>query len=274
LLPGLPVDESIGAIMGRSSPRRQSIAQVVLGLFVVWQLLFLGVANILPLIPHGEPEEGELSDSRSMPAETRGPNQDIIDRVAKVSDRWAAMTGQVQAWWLFAPDFPRQASFPLVELRWHNDRSIAPIRLHSPQEPTDPHEYLRLPGSMDRFFHYEVRLGLIYLNWDGKSVKDEPEAWRQVVTERVRRQWKSIRAYLRWRLSEYQRQYPYVPTPDEMILSIRLYRTPEPGASLPAHIEPLEQPLARWRPGVVQTGCLPIEVCDPVTRQFISLSEK
>jgi hypothetical protein len=202
------------------------------------------------------------------------PEQALVDDIAQVTDRWAALTGQVQAWWLFAPDFPRQASFPLVELRWAKDSSVSPVRLSSPQEPGDSGEYFRPPGSMDRYFHYEVRLGLIMLGWNEKSVADHPDEWRAAITDRVRRQWKSIRAYLRWRLAEYQREHPGVPSPQELILNIRLYPTPGPGASRGSRLEPVEVPLARWRPGVQNPGFLPIEACDPVSRQFVVLPEK
>src|SRR5262249_20264252 len=98
--------------------------------------------------------------------------------------------------------------------------------------------------------------------------------WRSVIKERVRRQWRSTRAYLRWYVQQFQKEHPELSPPKQAVLLIRIYRTPEPGQPK-VWSGPVEQPLARWlldaspRPGV-----LPIEVFDPVERRFVTLTEK
>src|SRR5205807_9858579 len=91
---------------------RPTIAQVILGLFISWQLLFMPAANYLAFFPHGQVEEGELSDSRSAPDQARAGSavQRAINLAAGITDTWSFLTGQVQAWWLFAPDVPRPAT--------------------------------------------------------------------------------------------------------------------------------------------------------------------
>ncbi len=272
--------------MDTSSRRRPTVAQVFLGLFVVWQLLFLLAGNLLGGFPHGEPDEGEITDCRSAPATGADavPLQSLIDRTAGVTDYWSSLTGQIQSWWLFAPDVPHMATFPVVELRWDEGKggqdsgtaavasTPSPVRLRSVFEPDDPHSYLRFPGSYDRLFHYEARLGLIMLTWDEKSVAQYPELWRQAFEERVRRQWKSIRAYLRWRVQQFQGQHPELPPPKQAILLFAIYRTPLPAQSPPVWEGPIERPLARWHPGVdCSAGYLPVQWCDPVTGHFMDL---
>jgi hypothetical protein len=267
------------------SPRRPKAGQVVLGLFVCWQLFYLPASNYLGMLPHGAPEEGELSDSRciSGPEGGGGPIQHAVDFAAEVTTAWAQLSGQQQAWWLFAPGFPGQATFPEVELRWDNPASgtkgskwttYPPVRLQSTIEPVDPQNYVHLPGSFDRLFHYEVRLGLVYLNWDQQSFHEQPEPWRQLLADRVRRQWRSMRAYLNWRVLQFSQEHGELPLPAQAILLIRIYRTPALGEDLLVRQDPVEQPLARWQPQSPSVdGYLPVEAYDPVSRDFVRVKQ-
>src|SRR5437868_7116679 len=139
--------------MHASPSGRRTFGQYLLGAFVVWQFAFLFASNIVAFFPHGVPEEGELSDSRSGPAMEADcrPVQRVIDGTSFITDRWAHVTGQVQAWWLFAPSFPKRATFPVVELRWDDtdnrsrsgavEVSYPPVRLRSVVEPDNPQSY-------------------------------------------------------------------------------------------------------------------------------------
>jgi hypothetical protein len=293
--------------MDAAAAQRPTLAQVLLGLFISWQLIFLPAANYLAFLPHGQEEEGELSDSRSAPDQTGaagGAVQNAINLAAGITDAWSHLTGQVQAWWLFAPEVPRAATFPVVELRWDDEaesvqflaslvgplaaangvqsaalwsslrpgQTLPPVRLRTILEPNDPRCYFRPQSSFDRLFHYEVRLGLIVSNWNDKTLAENPEFWRTTFKDRVRRQWRSIRAYLRWYVQHFQRANPDFPPPKQAILSIRIYQIPGPGQPAVEWLAPLEQPLARWRPDAPpQPGDLPVEAFDPVARHFIAL---
>lgn len=261
--------------MDAAAAQRPTVAQVLLGVFISWQLLFLPAANYVAFLPHGQPEEGELSDSRSSPDQTGAASavQQGINLVARITDTWSYLTGQVQAWWLFAPDVPRGATFPIVELRWGDGAKS--VRLHTTLEPNDPQSYFRPPSSFDRLFHYEVRLGLLFANCTEQTVAEDPEFWRATIEERVRRQWRSIRAYLRWYVQYFARENPGLPPPQQAILLIRTYPIPEPGQPSLAWPTPLEQPLARCRPDAPrQPGELPIEAFDPVNQSFMPLRGK
>jgi hypothetical protein len=263
-----------------AAAQRPTVAQIGLGLFISWQLLFMPAANYLAFFPHGQAEEGELSDSRSAPDPSGGSGaaQKAINLAARITDAWTYLTGQVQAWWLFAPVVPRTATFPIVELRWDDDTespTVPPVRLRTVLEPTDTRSYFRPPSSYDRLFHYEIRLGLIFSQWNEHTLEEDPEFWREAIKNRVRRQWRSTRAYLRWYVHYYQREHPELGPPKQVILWIRLYPIPEPGQSSIEWPAPMEQPLARWRPDTPpQAGELPIEVFDPVARCFVTLRAK
>src|SRR5216684_3308202 len=175
--------------------------RLLLGLFVIWQLLFLFTSNLLPLIPHGRQELDELTYDISLHGQATSiePIQQAIEGISLVSDRWMEATGQLQGWSLFAPIFPPQAGFVAVEFRW-NDGSHD--RVHSRFEPSDPLHYARPPGTDSRLFNYESRFVILPAFWPESKLGPDGEPgqleWSQAITERARVQWKSMHAYLRW----------------------------------------------------------------------------
>ena len=255
--------------------KRSTLWQKCVGLFVAWQLVFLVASNALVFLPLAEAEEGELTDSRGpLPGEIPDSRLDLIKTISHSFQAYAHATGQVQAWWLFAPSFPPDATFTLVTLHWDHGQS-ADVDLHSAQEPQDPKFYFRMPGSNDRLFHYEMRLGLVGAFLDEKSLQEHTEEWRDLFHERVRRQWKSMRAYLRWRTESYLKEHPELPMPENVTLSLRAYRTPDPGKLPPEWKPALQQPLARWIPAWDErVDCMPVEYYDQVQHAFSPLTRK
>jgi len=242
----------------------KTLAARLLGAFVVWQLIFIPTANLLDFFPHRVLSTDEVTDFREQPADSL-PTSPVVNALAGVTDRWAQATGQYQMWWLFAPSFPPQATFATTELRWDDRPSV---KLHSRFEPANPQHYCRLPGSNDRLFQYEVHLGLGLVYWDAAAAGPEEAAWREHFRTLVARQSKSMRAYLRWRLAEYQAAHPSEPLPREVILSMRIYRTPGAGEVSPLAV--VEQPVARWFPSSAGSAdLLPIEAYDPFAKTWV-----
>src|ERR1700722_17957264 len=71
---------------------RPSLPQLLLGAFVVWQLVFLLADNAAPLLP--------------------GPAREVIGAAPSA---WEILTGKGQQWSLFAPQVPAKALFLVVE---------------------------------------------------------------------------------------------------------------------------------------------------------------
>ncbi len=191
---------------------------------------------------------------------------------------WAQATGQLQAWWLFAPSFPTEATFPLVTLHWDQGES-ADVRLRCAEEPNDPTFYIRLPGSQDRLFHYEMRLGLVATAADADSLKQHTAEWRDLFKDRVGRQWKSMRAYMRWRTETYRKEHPDLPPPDEVTLSFRAYKTPNPGTlSCPPGLRHLSNPWpAGCRPWTAATTACHLNTtipCNTISRGWLRRSDR
>jgi hypothetical protein len=254
---------------------RSSLWQKIVGLFVTWQLFFLLTINLLAFLPLAEADDDELTDSRSSPGGALSGDRYLALRfLNKALMEWSQATGQLQAWWLFAPSFPTESTFSLVTLHWDQGQS-ADVRLPSSQEPEDPSFYVRLPGSQDRLFHYEMRLGLVATAVDEDSLAKFTTEWRDLFKDRVRRQWKSTRAFVHWRAETYAKEHPDLPPPTAVTLSFRVYKTPKPGTLPPTWAPPLEQPVARWLPSLDgRDDCLPVEFYDPVRRTFTRLAAK
>jgi hypothetical protein len=272
-----------------------TVRERLLGLLVVWQLVFIVGSNMLDFFPHRPLSRDELSDFREAKAETL-PKLSVVPYLAGVTDRWAQLTGQYQMWWLFAPNFPPQATFPAVEFRWDdaarteftalngnrsNDESNlgkspchAPVRLRSSLDPADAGSYCRWPCSTDRLFQYEVHLGLGLVYWNPAWAAEDEAGWREVFRAVVARQWKSYRAYLRWRLQQYIAEHPGQPLPKQVVLSMRIYHTAPVGSLSREPTGMHEQIVARWFPAAdddANSAYLPVEAFDPFANRFLRL---
>jgi hypothetical protein len=224
-------------------------AQVFLGLFVIGQLTFLLSSNGIALF-------ARIRESRDLSAP--------VSAVADVDARWSRLTGQPQHWSLFAPQVDTATTFPAVELRWKNR---APVLLLSDNEPDNALRFFRSGGF--RLRCYEDELAVPQLLPPDMILDDVVDRWRADIAAAVRRNWRPMRAFLRWRLMTYQREHPDVPPPDEVRLLARAYRIPEPGEDLgkPPRLE--QRPVARWRPRSADSpDYLPIEAYNPVIDQF------
>jgi hypothetical protein len=189
------------------------------------------------------------------------------------TDCWSQLTGQYQMWWLFAPDCPRNATFPVVELRW-DDQTVerSPVVLRSSLEPASTAAYFHPPDSTDRLLHYEAYLGLLPAYWNDPTEPDDLKSWQKLLSDIVRSQWKSMRAYLRWRTADFLAHHPELPPPDEVRLLIRIYPTSAAGDTSINRPGPRDLPLARWRCCESESSsCLPVEGYDPLNQRFISL---
>jgi hypothetical protein len=229
----------------------QSWKRVALGLFILFQLVYLPAANIIKLVPLRLPEcKGELNDDIQL----RGkkfiePVQVVADAVGAAFERWGELTGQRQGWSLFAPHFGHQASLPVVS--WPG-KTIA-----SSFMPDDPNSYFRPPRTFGRLFNYEYRLGLLYWTWSEASYRDQPSRWRDAAIDRVRRQTRSMLAFMRWRVDHDRILNPAAGLPSEITITAQMIPPPAPEFARPPQFG---FRLARWQPNaVVPPGYLPVQ---------------
>jgi hypothetical protein len=241
---------------------------VGLGLFVLWQLFFLFFDNLLDL-------EGALRDAvRRGPLvqdrppgwlEDKGPVRPSLTWPEAGATFWGELTGQEQAWRLFAPDVADVIPFVALELRWEDGTSCP---LLSDNEPDQRRRFLRL--GRFRLRRYESKLEVAPSFEQGEP---SAAAWAKVIAERVEADEARVRAYLRYRLAQYRRQWPALPAPAEVLLLTRLTRVPPPPGPAPWDWEDLgPHVVARWRPGAGEGA--PLEAYDPVRGRFEAAKKK
>ncbi len=129
-------------------------ARLLLGLFVLWQFLFLPVYNLLDMesilrrdLRDARQREGRVwnviagSGAEAALVEWLDTDQDQEDRGAignalkrphAVVEWWARRTGQEQGWGLFSPNTVDWICFFSVELRWDEPGPPAPLRTPAP----------------------------------------------------------------------------------------------------------------------------------------------
>jgi hypothetical protein len=116
-----------------SPPASQPLTgpRILLGAFILWQLVFLFGVNFIELIHTARddlPKDYGKAIDRVFPGwpSKRGHFHDLTDMADRLTRRYAQLTGQTQGWSLFAPDVGRQCVFPAVLVRWDDDPRSAP----------------------------------------------------------------------------------------------------------------------------------------------------
>jgi hypothetical protein len=289
---------------GRVSRWFRATARVVLGLFVVGQLLFLLLANAAGL------EAGLRGYARRVPVfaqaapewvEEKGNTYAAIQAIRNATERWAEATGQPQQWQLFAPDVTDYVPFPAVELRWDEEllpikptaKMLVPLAAGNPLEASVLAAARQLPAAAPplplllrsdneprergRFFkvgHFRLRRYEGTLDVLG-SLGDKPfdpisVRWHDWIAEGVRDKAGSMRAYLRYCLTAFREERPDLPPPTQVILVMRLYHIPEPPGPHPWDWEYLGQHyVARWLLGIEhEPGYSPLEAYNPLVNRF------
>jgi hypothetical protein len=271
--------------MSRLARTVRTAARVALGLFVVWQFLFLLSSNLLSVEDavraalHKSPPVQRVAPDLF---DGKGAAHATLRAVERVTERWAELTGQAQCWQLFAPDVADVIPFLAVELRWDDDRlpraaartagrapPAPPVLLPSENEPADPGRFFR--AGRFRLRRYETTLDLAPA--PGRPFDPRGEDWAAAVERDVRAGAEPMLAYLRWRLAAFRRARPDLPPPTQVVLHVRLYRVPPPPGPTPWRWEYLGQHrVARWLPGApVPAGYLPVETYDPPSDSFVRL---
>jgi hypothetical protein len=99
--------------------------QVVLGLFIVGQLAFLVLYNLIQLCQDAQARLNSTTAAvvdRIVPGYSKksGHAWMILDEVYTPLRRWGQLTGQDQSWSLFAPGVAKVTGFPAVRFSWED----------------------------------------------------------------------------------------------------------------------------------------------------------
>ncbi len=242
------------------APGRPKTAQVFLGIFILWQIVFLFVSNFVNL---GDDLRKEDEYRKKLPRDMEGVIKrtfpDWFDKKGYFHDfcavlfgltkRWEAFSGQPQGWSLFAPGITRQITFVAVELRWDDpeDRHegaghmapYPPELLLSENEPPDKARFFRV-GKF-RLRKYESYLDTVLRQYEAEvdeetgkvtpkeTLREAVERWPKRIRDKVDDEEDNIVAYLHLRCKQYLESHPGRPHPRQVILLVRRFEIPKPG---------------------------------------------
>src|SRR5262249_50028387 len=154
----------------------------LVGLFALWQLAFIPLANLWDFIPRRPTHEGDNPDTDCNQTWGRftdfEPLQEAAERAGDVLAFWAEATGQDQGWSMFTPGFPPHTLLPVVELHFPDGSTD---RVYSRFEPADlAKPAARSPLVADRPFNFEVQITVAAWYCDAESLAARPEYWSRL----------------------------------------------------------------------------------------------
>lgn len=233
-----------------------ALRSILLGLFVLWQLLFMLGESTCQLVGTVTPEEN--SNVRT-----------VLHPFCLVTGAYARLTAQGEHWGMFTPRPAPHSAYLVVEL--YDDAGAGPtLVLSDLLEPEDLDDYWQPLGSSDRLLKYQFELVKPSLVIDDAELRRLfPAESREFVFDVVRKNWQLIRAYLLWRLRKYEEDHGAVKPPASMVLAVKAYRTPLPGQSQSARSKPVLLPYARWVRALEDSpDFLPVEAYDIEAKRF------
>jgi hypothetical protein len=245
---------------------------ILLGLFVLFQAIYLPLSNLIQLVPREMPAQtGELDIriQREGTATSIQPLQAAINGLGTAVDRYGELSGQAQWWALFA-QVGTQSVFPVVECLVVNDGRLVRDRFMPSHTPATIGPYFRWPDARGRLNAYAFVVAIAYWDCNPQSLLERGDEWRDAVRTRVRRQQRSLQAWFRTSSNIFREWHPDLPAPQDMTLYVQIIPSPLPGQSERAPT--MLVPLARWRSDrPPDPGFLPVEAYDPVAKDFVRL---
>ena len=249
----------------------KAIGRVLLGIFVIWQLVFLITSNLIGFLQDNRtrmlPEVRQSVEVMAPGwAEKQGVAWEVTETIASLDTEWSQLTGQDQKWALFAPAIARECVFPAIELRWENESQL----VLSDYEPTDLNSYFRA-GSY-RLQRYERNLALTLAPLDGETSTKTAERWREEIRAFVTEWTHILDGYIDWRVRQAMQQWPGRTWPREVVLIMRRYHINEYSEAPPTWTGPHSEAIARWRYSAEGTRHA-LEWRDPVSGRYESVRQ-
>lgn len=275
----------------KMSPPSPAKPSVLLGLFILAQIVFMLSYNLLGLANDLKAEVGQDIKpvvQRLAPGwlEEKSHLGQWIDTVQQGNKAWAQTTGQLQSWSLFAPWASEDGAFPALLLSWEEDAdaprrqgaALAPLAASNPWETLVAQRLsaetlepkAAPPGSMLIFSDNEpkdrnryVRLGHFRLRRFENNIlptlRDEPQEseeenknrFRRKIQELVEEYGPHVFGYVQWRYHQVKERFKDRPPPRQVILVLRRYQIFPPEQGPPYWKSLPDVPLFRWQPQAV-----------------------
>ncbi len=149
----------------RTANAAKWISQRLLGLFIVWQLFYMTIANsleTLEIVTHRMPETSEKLGEAIQECRDGKQGIDIpgVSPLIYAIDKYGQVTEQPQRWSLFAPNISNQSTFLTLELRF--DGVDESVWLFSENEPKDVTSFVRLGGNRFRSVEQNLEIRFFF----------------------------------------------------------------------------------------------------------------
>ena len=255
---------------------------VLLGFFIVGQLIFLVVQNLGSWLQ---------DQTTQMPAEARAIVQQAApdwllkkgyawnthEDATHLTLRWSQATLQLQSWSLFAPTIGTECVFPalLFTERDFDDLPIPPGGnladapalgrvVMSNNEPADMKRFFRWGNYRLRRFENNL---VVYLTpRENETPQETAERWRDRIKEHVSEYAALLLGYMRIRMRQIE-PAPGEP-PRQVILLMRRFSLKGPDAGADFYDGPFTMPVARWRLLTNAGDEAALDYYNPVTQRF------
>lgn len=259
--------------------------RVLLGMFIVGQLVFLVSTNVLGLI---QDFQEEMPDSTKAPLARLAPDwpaqkghtYELFAGVLRVNRAWEQITGQYQRWSLFS-SIGRECVFPALEFIWEEDPRSAPVlgrgggwllsqepyallgvaqaiqvreelpatrMVLSDNEPAAPDQFLRL--GLYRIRKIESAVVVYLAPWEGDTEADQISRYKRRIEKLVWQYQTLLLGYMKFRLKEWETRNPGLPRPKQIVLHMRRYHILEAKDHPEFWTGPHEAAVARWQPHI------------------------
>jgi hypothetical protein len=279
----MPTNSSPDVPHGEVRPTH-STPQVLLGILIVWQILFLLGDNALHLLFYAE----GITEKKQVGA--------VIDRLGGgftqgkghwyeafyILKRWEGIWNTPQSWRMFSPSVGDYFSFIRVEMRWDDlgpgekpaPGCRPPVVLKGLNEPDDFDNYVRWgPWRFQRYEDYFLGMDF-HVRKGEKGERDETAAeaarrWKKYIQDQFNSEWKTMNVYLNWRWRKYHEEHLDCPKPRQLILSVRTFVVGDPEENLGKLSGPTEVPVVRWEFHKAEAGKWgDLQPWDPVTKKW------
>jgi hypothetical protein len=163
---------------------------------------------------------------------------------------------------------------PFLRLEFHWD-DHAPVSWRSPNEPENIHRFLRYRHF--RLRRYESNLDVTLSIDTDKTEAGMADAWRARIENRLRGSSGAgaarLAAYVHWRYRAFQKEYPELPVPKQVVVKVRLYSIAAPGSAASTWNDPPDsRPMCRFRSELSwPPDPRDVEMFNPVTESFEKL---
>lgn len=244
------------------SPGGPRTSQVVLGVFICWQIWFLFSQNFFGFIEdsHEYIEDKDFKKTLQLLApdfmnedeKRRGHVHDLAAWVTRTNKPWMQISGQLQSWALFSGCY-YSCGFPSLVLLWDDTDPLTvpwpreakgiwwsegearegtppPMYYVTPHEPRDPNSYFRWWQMRMRRYETAVIPLIDHKHPEYQDPKELKSYYERRINNHLENKGYLTTVYLKHILRDFERQFPKLPRPKQVLLLQRAYRTKTPPA--------------------------------------------